>query len=69
MTHTQIQTLSTLQNARIAARAGDNSAASSDAEWLFSNAKCIFLAETSGDANYILELGRQRQQYISNLGK
>jgi hypothetical protein len=53
-----------LDHARVAACYNDNSPASCLAEWIFFNARAIVIAEALGDANYILELGRRRQNKL-----
>jgi hypothetical protein len=63
------QVIAFLDHARIAGAYHDNSPASCDAEWLFFNARSIIRAEALGDANYVLELARQRQRFIQGIKK
>ena len=60
----QFKATSFLDHARIAACYNDNSEASCLAEWIFFNARAIVRAEAAGDANYVLELARLRQQKL-----
>ena len=60
----QFQVIAFLDHARVAACYNDNSEASCLAEWIFFNARAIVRAEAAGDANYVLELGRQRQNKL-----
>jgi hypothetical protein len=58
---TTLQTVVFLDDARYHSAYNDNSPASCLTEWIFFNARQIVRAEAAGDANYVLELGRQRQ--------
>ena len=53
-----------LDDARIHVAYRDNSEASCLAEWIFFNARSIVRAEAEGDANYVLTLGRIRQEKL-----
>jgi hypothetical protein len=54
----------TLDHARIHVAYRDNSEASCLAEWIFFNARSLVRAEAQGDANYVLTLGRIRQEKL-----
>ena len=58
------QAVTFLDNARIHVAYRDNSEASCLAEWIFFNARSIVRAEAEGDANYVLTLGRIRQEKL-----
>ncbi len=60
----QFRVTAFLDHARVAACYNDNSEASCLAEWIFFNARSIVRAEAAGDANYVLELARKRQQVL-----
>lgn len=61
---TFLQTVVFIDNAREHACYGENTKPAHDAEWLLFNARQMVRAEAAGDANYVLELARQRQQRI-----
>ena len=56
--------LNFLDDARIHVAYRDNSEASCLAEWIFYNARSIVRAAAEGDANYVLTLGRIRQEKL-----
>ena len=58
------QAVTFLDTARIHVAYRDNSEASCLAEWIFFNARSIVRAEAEGDANYVLTLGRIRQEKL-----
>lgn len=59
-----LQTVVFLDDARCHACYNDNAPADCLAEWLLFNARSMVRAEAAGDANYVLELGRQRQNKL-----
>ena len=59
-----LQTVVYLDDAREHACYNDNSPASCLAEWILFNARSMVRAEEAGDANYLLQLGRIRQDKL-----